>query len=125
MSYAEDQLSHLQSMVPKFSILTTPQLEPVKFHLFLEKTQTGSTIASVSELPDCQVEAPTQEEAILALQPLLANRLENIKVLPFEVQMPDETSTDNPWIQFAGMFKDDPDFAEIVNDLRAERECDE
>ncbi|MEQ8387066.1 MAG: hypothetical protein RH949_32385 [Coleofasciculus sp. A1-SPW-01] len=30
-------------------------------------------------------------------------------------------TTENPWSKFAGVFKDDPDFAEIAENIRSER----
>lgn len=34
-------------------------------------------------------------------------------------------SQENPWIEFAGVFKDDPDFAKIAAAIRAEREVED
>lgn len=31
----------------------------------------------------------------------------------------------SPWVKYAGMFKDDPDFAEIAAAIRAEREVED
>lgn len=33
--------------------------------------------------------------------------------------------SESPWIKYAGIFKDDPDFAEIAAAIRAERESDD
>jgi hypothetical protein len=33
-----------------------------------------------------------------------------------------EQRAESPWIKYAGMFRDDPDFAEIAAAIRAERE---
>ncbi|GAP96042.1 helix-turn-helix domain-containing protein [Leptolyngbya sp. NIES-2104] len=34
-------------------------------------------------------------------------------------------SQESPWIEFAGVFKDDPDFAKIAAAIRAEREIED
>jgi hypothetical protein len=52
------------------------------------------------------VEAPTREEALAKLKRQLGRRLKNGAELVY-VELPSQ-SADNPWVQFAGMFKDDP-----------------
>jgi len=41
-------------------------------------------------------------------------QLENIEVLKLEL-------TNNPWIEFIGMFKDDDDFKKLAQEIRDER----
>ena len=79
------------------------------------------TIASVLELPNCSVEEPTDEQAIESLKKLITFRLEKIEVISLEIEIPQFQHIEKPWMKFAGVFKDDPDFAEIVEELRAER----
>jgi hypothetical protein len=87
----------------------------------LERNDEGKASASVLELPNCYIEAPTQEQAIKDLQKLVLARLDKIEVIPLEIQLAPAEQTENPWMKFAGVFKDDPDFAEIAESLRAER----
>lgn len=108
-------------MVLNFSTVTRTQPATLNLHIMLERNDEGKAIASVLELPNCYVEAPTQAQAIEDLQKLLLARLEKIKIIPLEIQLPQAEQTENPWMKFAGVFKDDPDFAEIAESLRAER----
>lgn len=108
-------------MNPNLFTVTSPQSTTLTLHILLERTETGIVIASVQELPNCSVEASTDEQAIENLKKLIASRLENIEVVPLKIEIPQSQQTEKPWMKFAGGFKDDPDFAEIAEELRAER----
>ncbi|BBD70074.1 hypothetical protein NIES4072_64540 [Nostoc commune NIES-4072] len=107
-------------MVINFSSVTLPQSENLKLHILLSRNNEGNVIASVLEFPNTQVEAPTTEQAVQELKKLLSTRLEKIEIIPLEIQL-SQNEAENPWMKFAGVFKDDADFAEIANNLRAER----
>jgi predicted RNase H-like HicB family nuclease len=107
-------------MVPNSLSTTLPQSATVKLHILLDFSAQGQAIASILELPNCQVEAPTREQALENLKKLLQTRLAQKEIIPLEIQLP-QSETENPWLKFAGVFKDDPDFAEIAETLRAER----
>ena len=110
----------IKFMVINFSPVTLPESENLKLHILLERNNEGNVTASVLEFPNTQVEAPTQEQAVQELKKLLSTRLEKIKIIPVEIQLP-QSETENPWMKFAGVFQDDADFAEIADNLRAER----
>ena len=110
----------IKYMVINFSSVTLPQSENLKLHILLERNHEGNVIASVLEFPNTQVEAPTTEQALLELKKLLSTRLEKIEIMSVEIQL-SQSEAENPWMKFAGVFKDDADFAEIANNLRAER----
>jgi len=107
-------------MVINFSTVNQPQSENLNLHFLLEKNNEGNVIASVLEFPNTRVEAPTQEQAIEELKKLLSTRFEKTEVIPVEIKLP-QTETENPWTKFAGVFQDDADFAEIADNIRAER----
>lgn len=107
-------------MVINFLNVTLPQPENLKLHILLERNNEGNVIASVLEIPNTQVEAATQEQAVQELKKLLSTRLEKIEIIPVEIKLHQE-EVENPWMKFAGVFKDDTDFAEIADHLRAER----
>ncbi len=102
-----------------------PPSETLKLHILLERNEAGRIVASVPELSNCQVEAPTQEQAVTALRQLLVLRLERLEIIPLEVRLSPGVPLENPWMKFAGVFKDDTDFAAIADALRAERETGE
>ncbi|MDJ0800931.1 MAG: hypothetical protein QNJ51_29680 [Calothrix sp. MO_167.B12] len=105
-----------------FLLVDQPQSENLNLHILLERNNEGNVIASFLELPNTQVEASTQEEAIQKLKKFLLTRLEKIEIIPVEIKFKlPQAEIENPWIKFAGVFQDDADFAEIADNLRAER----
>lgn len=63
------------------------------------------------------VEAPTREEALKKLKEKLQDRLGNgAQLVPLEV-----TVEPHPLAQFAGMFKDDPYFEEVLKIMTENR----
>ncbi|WP_293074606.1 hypothetical protein [Okeania sp. SIO3B5] len=52
---------------------------------------------------------------------ILHTRLEKLEIIPVEIEWQPSKQPENPWVKFAGVFQDDPDFAEIAESLRKER----
>jgi hypothetical protein len=105
-------------------------LDSLKLHMMLEPTDDGRSVASVLELPDYRVEGQTEAEAIDGLRILVTEQLAHSHILPLEVPMGDvrsgiELVDENPWVKFAGVFKDDRYFADIAEELRQERRLGE
>lgn len=95
----------------------------LNFHVLLEQTAAGRTIASIAELANCQVEADTRKEALKAIQELVSDRLSNVEVLLLEVTL-SEPERENPWTDFIGMFEGDDEFAEIAASVGLENKSD-
>ena len=95
--------------------------EAPTLHILLEHNDQGNAIATVLELPNCQAEAPTREQALEKLKTHIETRLEKAEILSLEIQP--TTTPENPWMKFAGIFKDDPQFDEFqqcIQDYRQE-----
>lgn len=110
-------------MIHNPSTVTPPQSSTFTLHILLERTETGKAIASVLELPNCRVEALTDKQAIESLKKMVATHLEKIEVIPIEFEIPQSQHTEKPWMKFAGVFKDDPDFNTVqqyIQDYRQE-----
>ena len=90
----------------------------------LVEQQDGRAIASVLEIPAYRVEAETRDLALAKLQKLLTEQLSAAEVVPLEIRLPHEAAN-HPWAKYVGIFKNDPDFAEIARELRAERESED
>jgi hypothetical protein len=96
--------------------------DQLNFHFLLEEISDGQILGTIAELPDCQVTAATQEEAIGELQRMTRDRLAKMTVVPFSLPSKLESvQEENPWEEFIGMFEGDPIFAEIAAEQRAER----
>jgi predicted RNase H-like HicB family nuclease len=88
------------------------------YNILLEQTADGQSSATVLELPNCQVIAITPQEALHQVQTCLTERLATAQIVSIQIPV---SQPHNPWIEFAGIFKDDPDFTDIAQALRADR----
>jgi hypothetical protein len=111
-------------MALNISTIALPQSENLKLHILLERENQENVIASVLEFPSFHIEAPTEKQAIEELQKMLNSRLENIEIIPVEITL-SQSQAKNHWMKFAGVFQDDPDFAEIAENIRSERNKDD
>jgi hypothetical protein len=90
--------------------------------LLIKSLESGQVEASVLELPAYRVEAESRELAIATLQRALLEKLQNTEALDWEI--PVQRSQSSPaWLKFAGVFKDNADFAEIVEEIQAARDA--
>ncbi len=94
----------------------------LKVTLLLEPLTSGQVAASIREFPDCRVKAETREEAIAQIKTTFLERLKNIEAISWNVPI---QTTEPSWMKFAGVFKDDADFAAIMESIRAERTSDD
>ncbi|NEP43316.1 MAG: type II toxin-antitoxin system HicB family antitoxin [Okeania sp. SIO2H7] len=88
------------------------------YSVLLEPLEKGGFLATVLGWPQCQAVGKSREEAIARLRELVAARLEKAEVVSMEVERPEK---EHPWMKFAGMFKDDPYFDEMMADIEAFR----
>ncbi|KAM3100091.1 type II toxin-antitoxin system HicB family antitoxin [Phormidesmis sp. 146-12] len=98
---------------------------PLKLTLVLEQLASGDVVASVLEFPQCRVEAETREVAIAQIRSDLAAMLERLEFLPLEISKVAAAPSKSPWIKYAGIFQNDPDFAAIAAAIRAERNSED
>ena len=68
-------------------------------------------------------EGTTRDEAVDKLELLLRDRLSNgVEIVAAEVPA---RAVENAWVKYAGMFKDDPMFAEVLEIMKDNRRKDE
>ncbi|WP_430678028.1 MULTISPECIES: type II toxin-antitoxin system HicB family antitoxin [unclassified Leptolyngbya] len=96
--------------------LTLPS--QLKVTLLVERLEIGRFVASIYEFPGCRVEADTRETAIEQVQSAFLDRLKHIETIPWNVPL---ETVQPAWMKYAGIFENDPDFAEIMDSIRAER----
>jgi predicted RNase H-like HicB family nuclease len=105
------------------STVTSSETVVPNLHILLEYNSQGNAIATVLELPNCHAEAPTREQALEELKIQVATRLGKAEILSLELQPSPIQHPENPWMKFAGVFKDDPDFDQFqqsIQDYRRE-----
>jgi hypothetical protein len=62
--------------------------------------------------------APTREEALKNLNELVDTRLQNVEIVTGVIEAP---KSEHPWMKFAGKYKDDPQFDDMLADIEAYR----
>jgi hypothetical protein len=77
--------------------------------VLIENQEDGTVKATLLSLPECQGLGANKEEALNNLIQLFQARKPEIVTLEIE---PDKT--EHPWMKFAGMFQDDPQFDEAL-----------
>ncbi|MBD2183863.1 type II toxin-antitoxin system HicB family antitoxin [Aerosakkonema funiforme] len=94
------------------------KLAQLSYSVIVEMEKEGKYKATVWGLPDCEVTGDTREAALKSINQLLTARLENAEVVVQEIALP---KSENPWIKFAGMYKDNPLFNEMISEMEAYR----
>jgi predicted RNase H-like HicB family nuclease len=95
------------------------------YDVLLEAQPDGTHQASVLGWADCRAIAATAEEAVAILQQVLSDRIVNAQIVQVEVPRPESQlvpNPENPWLKFSGVFKDDPMFDEVLNDIEQYRQ---
>jgi predicted RNase H-like HicB family nuclease len=93
------------------------KLSKANYSILIEERQGGYS-ATVWGLPECQAFASTREEAIQNLSEIVNKRLQNVEIVTAEIKAP---SKQHSWIEFAGMYQDNPLFDEVISNIAAYR----
>jgi predicted RNase H-like HicB family nuclease len=93
-----------------------------RYEVLIEKKSETKFIASVLGWYNCKMEGRSKEEALEKLHQLLTNQLQNQEIVTLEVELPQTEHKEHPWLKFAGMFKDDPQFEELQDFIAKERQ---
>lgn len=104
------------------------------YYIMLENGQPERYTATVLGLPNCTATGATRQEAIQRVKQVMLERLARSEIIPIEVE-PHELAKavdvglpPNPWVQFAGMHKDNPLFSDVleyIEEYRRELDNDE
>ncbi len=73
----------------------------------------------ILEVPNLQTRDKTKQGEIEKVKQLLQQRLAKNEIIQIPVEL---NSNQNSLMKFAGIFENDPDFQEIMAEIRAERE---
>jgi predicted RNase H-like HicB family nuclease len=95
------------------------------YNVLLEAQPDGSHQASVLGWADCRAIADTPEDAVAALQKMLSDRITQAQIVQIEVPRAEESkvsASENPWVKYAGVFKDDPLFNEMLHSIEQYRQ---
>ncbi|MEH2458239.1 hypothetical protein [Nostoc sp.] len=88
------------------------------YDVLIENQPDGTVKATLLGLPDCQGLGNTETEAIEKVSQSLQTRLQNVKIVTLAIE---PTQSENPWLKFAGMHKDNPLFEQVLDYIEEER----
>jgi predicted RNase H-like HicB family nuclease len=81
--------------------------------------------ATVIGWPNCMAEGATREEAIARVKQRFTERLQQVEIVPIEVESTNLAltilNTPHPWAKFAGMYQANPLFDEVLASIEAYR----
>ena len=98
--------------------LIPSNLPKLTYSVLIEEDKKKGYKATVWGLPDSTAFGTTREEALTNLRQLLTARIGKAEIVSLEIENP---HFQHPWMKFAGMFKDDPDFDEVLAFIEADR----
>lgn len=84
------------------------------YQVVLEQPAQGSYTATVLGWTDCSAEGASRQEALTRIRDVFTARLAQVEILPLEIEPPKD---EHPWLKFAGMFKDNPLFDEVLQEI--------
>jgi predicted RNase H-like HicB family nuclease len=97
-------------MTNNFAKNGSSNLSKFNYSALVEKRE-GGYQASVWGLPDYSVFETTREDALQRLHQLVGTHLKNVEIVTQEIDIP---NPENPWIKYAGMYKDESLFDEVI-----------
>jgi predicted RNase H-like HicB family nuclease len=89
------------------------------YSILIETPKTGGYRATALGLPNCRAKGATREIALQNIRELLTIRLNQSEIVTLKIESP---QSEHPWMQFAGMFQNDPQFEEVQADIQAYRQ---
>ena len=89
-------------------------LTQLTYQVLIEKHDEDLYSAIVWELPECRSSGSSKEEALKILHRLLTERLKRVEIVSLTVDIP---KAKNPLMKWAGAFKNDPHFDEMLEDI--------
>ena len=87
------------------------------WNILLENADDGSTIATVLEVLDLHTSDKTKQGAVKKVRELLQQRLAKAEIVQISVST-ESDSSNSSLMKFAGIFKDDPDFEDIMTEMK-------
>lgn len=86
--------------------------------VLIEQETEGKYQAMVLGWAGCKAEGNSREEVITNINLVVGDRLEKAELISLKIKPP---KLEHPWMKFAGKYKDDPYFDEMLEDIQALR----
>jgi predicted RNase H-like HicB family nuclease len=95
------------------------------YYVTVENGAANRYTATVIGWPHCVAEGATREEAIAQVKKRFIERLQQVEIVPIEVESIQlelsMLNAEHPWTKFAGMYQANPLFDEVLNSIQAYR----
>ncbi|MGL5063424.1 MAG: type II toxin-antitoxin system HicB family antitoxin [Microcoleus sp.] len=105
-------------MTAKILLKPSDKLTDCSLTAIIEQETEGKYQAMVLGLSECKAEGNSREEAVTNISRIAGDRLEKAELISLEIKPP---HPEHPWMKFAGMYKDNPLFDEVVAYIEADR----
>ena len=93
----------------------------MKYQVLLFENHEGEYKATVPALSGCTSQGRTEEEAIDKIRKTITELLSKGKIVMIDVPEPEIHFQRNPWLETFGIFKDDPNFDEMMRKIYQKR----
>jgi predicted RNase H-like HicB family nuclease len=103
--------------MPLANLPLSPSSRP-SYPVLVEQQSDHSWIAQILGWAECRAQGTSREAAIAALQTALTDRLARAEVIYLDMPEP---VPDHPLMKYAGMFRADPQFDEVLAEIAAYR----
>jgi predicted RNase H-like HicB family nuclease len=95
-----------------------PKPDSPALTVLIEQETEGKYQAVVLGWAECTTEGNSREEVITNISRIVGDRLQKAELIALKIQPP---KPEHPWMKFAGMFKDDPQFEQVVAFIEEDR----
>ncbi len=95
-----------------------PPSSRIPYPISVEQQPNGKWLAQVFGLAECQAEAASREAAIVGIKQALNDRISRMDVVFIDLPTP---PTEDPWMKHAGMFKNEPLFERVLEEIATYR----
>ena len=93
----------------------------MEYQVLLFQNNEGEYVATVTALLGCTSHGKTEEEAIANIRKAIAELLKKAKIVTVDIPEPEIPLKRNPWLETFGIFKDDPNFNEMMRKIYQKR----
>jgi hypothetical protein len=100
---------------PKKVVVRESKNSTLQYDVSIKQAEDMTYTAQVLAWPDCVVTGKIRDEVITRIRCEIVKRLAQSEIVTIEIDL---AELKNPWIRFAGMWADDPNFDEFVAELK-------
>ena len=93
----------------------------MEYQVLLFQNHEEEYMATVPGLSGCTSHGKTEEEAIANIRKTIAELFKKAKFVTIDVPEPEIPLKRNPWLETFGIFKDDPNFDEMMRKIYQKR----